>query len=194
MDLRVKILFVLVVVLNSSLFAQFKKDSTENIKEENQVILLDTVVEVKDVEILVFKNKEEEMLYFKYKSRIRKVIPYVKIAKQLYAELQDKEDNSKKKEYKKYRKGVEKEMRDKFEKELKDLSIGQGQMLVKLINRETDNNCYGIIKDVKGGFSAWTWQIVAKRWGYDLKEPYDKKKERLVELAIRSLGNEYKID
>jgi hypothetical protein len=45
--------------------------------------------------------------------------------------------------------------------------------MVKLINRETGNNCYHIIKEIKGGFSAWAWQIVAKHYTYDLKEEYD---------------------
>ena len=174
--------------------AQFQKDSSENIPAEQQVVLLDTMIEFEPVDVVRFRSKEEEILYYKYRSRIRKVIPYVKIAKKLYEELREKEEASKKRAYRKYRKSVEKEMRDKFENELKDLTVGQGQMLVKLINRETGGNCYAIIKDIKGGFSAWGWQIVARRWGYNLKEPYDVRKERLVELAIRSLGQEYQID
>ena len=82
-------------------------------------------------------------------------------------------------------------MRDKFEKELRDHSINEGKVLVKLLNRETGNNCYKIIKEVKGGFAAWTWQIVAKHYTYDLKEIYDPKKEWILEMAIKSLGPEY---
>jgi len=174
--------------------AQFIKDSSENISAETQVILLDTLIAFEPIDVVRFRSKEEEILYYKYRSRIRKVIPYVRIAKKLYTELQEIEEASKKRVYRKYRKSVEKEMREKFENELKDLTIGQGQMLVKLINRETGGNCYAIIKDIKGGFSAWGWQIVARRWGYNLKEPYDPRRERLIELAIRSLGQEYNTD
>ena len=111
----------------------------------------------------------------------------------MYAEVVSKKEAEKRKDYRHYRKDLEKEMRGKFEKELRDLTIGQGKVLVKLINRETANNCYGIIKEVKGGFSAWTWQLVAKHYDYNLKEAYDPNKERILELAIKSLGAEYDV-
>jgi hypothetical protein len=120
-------------------------------------------------------------------------MPYVKIAKELYAELNEKEETSKRREFRHYRKDLEKEMREKFEKELKDLTVGQGEMLFKLINRETGNNCYKIIKEIKGPVPAWFYQIIAKRWGYDLKDNYDPKKEKMIELIIKELGNNYKV-
>lgn len=84
-------------------------------------------------------------------------------------------------------------MRTKFEKELKDLSTSQGEMLFKLINRETGNNAFEIIKQVKGGFNAWLMQQLAKQWSYDLKDKYDPKKEKMIELIIKELGAEYKV-
>lgn len=148
-------------------------------------------VNVRDVNIVAFKNKEDWQTYYKYKSRIKKVIPYVKIAKQLYVELEAEKEAVRRGQYRKYRKDVEKEMRTKFEKELKNLTTGQGEMLFKLLNRETGNNAYGLIKDVKGGPTAWFYQIVAKRWGYDLKEKYDPGKEKMIEMIIKELGPEY---
>ncbi len=150
-------------------------------------------INLNDVTIVSFKTKEDWMMYYKYKSRIRKVLPYVKIAKQLYAELQEEKSTSKKREYRHYRKDLEKEMRAKFEKELKDLNTGQGEMLFKLINRETGNNAYEIIKQVKGGFNAWIMQQLARRWGYNLKDKYDPKQEKMIEMIIKELGAEYKI-
>lgn len=150
-------------------------------------------VSFRDVNIIYFKTDEERMLYYKYKSRIQKVLPYVKIAKQLYAEIKDEKANSKKREYRHYRKDVEKEMRQKFEKELKNLTTGQGEMLFKLINRETQNNAYTIIKEIKGKFTAWFYQLIGKRWGYDLKENYDPKKEKLIEIIIKEMGPAYNV-
>lgn len=155
--------------------------------------LTDTVFTLPEATIFRFKSKEDEMEYYKTLSRIRKVMPYVQIAKTMHNEIYAVKDNSKKKEYKAYRKDTEKEMREKFEKELRNLSINQGKVLVKLINRETGNNCYNLIKDIKNPISAWGWQIVAKRYGYDLKETYDPKKEWIMEMAIRTLGKEYNI-
>ena len=84
-------------------------------------------------------------------------------------------------------------MRTKFENELKDLTTGQGEMLFKLINRETKNNAYTLIREVKGKMTAWFYQIVGKRWGYDLKENYDPEKERLIEMIIKEMGPAYNV-
>jgi hypothetical protein len=150
-------------------------------------------VSFRDVNIVYFRTDEERMLYYKYKSRIQKVLPYVKIAKQLYTEIKSEKENSKRREYRHYRKDVEKEMRTKFENELKNLSTSQGEMLFKLINRETKNNAYTLIKEIKGGFTAWFYQMVGKRWGYDLKENYDPEKEKLIEMIIKEMGPAYNV-
>jgi hypothetical protein len=151
----------------------------------------DTTITLHQVNYVTFKNVDDQMEFYKDISRIRAVLPYVKMGKKLYIEVKDQKEADSKKEFRHYRKDIEKEMRGKFEKELKDLTISQGKVMVKLLNRETGNNCYHIIKDIKGGFSAWTWQIVARHYSYDLKEEYDPHKEWILELAIKSLGPEY---
>lgn len=151
----------------------------------------DTTIELHQVNYVTFKNKDDQMEYYKDISRIRTVLPYVRASKRLYAQIQQEKANDSRQEYRHYRRDLEKDMKEKFEKELKDLTIGQGKVMVKLINRETGNNCYHIIKDIKGGFSAFTWQIVARHYSYDLKEEYDPHKEWILELAIKALGPEY---
>ncbi|HRN94530.1 MAG: DUF4294 domain-containing protein [Chitinophagales bacterium] len=174
--------------ISSNLSAQiFKSNDTIPLSDTMQTYYLP------EVDIVNFKTDDEWREYYQTYSRVKKVMPYVKIANQLYAELQNKEGNSKRSEYRHYRKDLEKEMRQKFEKELRNLSIGQGKVLVKLINRETGNNCYKIIKEVKGGFNAFVWQIVAKRYDYNLKENYDPQKEKMIELVIKQLGKEYNV-
>lgn len=150
-------------------------------------------VNLGDVTVVSFKNKEDWQTYYKYKSRIIKVMPYVRIANQLYRELEAEKEAKKRGQYRKYRKDVEKEMRTKFEKELKNLTTGQGEMLFKLLNRETGNNAYSMIKELKGGPTAWFYQIIAKRWGYDLKEKYNPKEEKMIELIIKELGTNYNV-
>jgi hypothetical protein len=187
---------VAAVLWSFAVNAQFKKDSLETKSDTAAFNPADTmqVYYLKEVDIVNFKTSDEWREYYQTMSRVKKVMPYVKIARQLYVELQMKEDASRRKEYRHYRKDVEKEMRQRFEKELKNLSINQGKMLVKLINRETGNNCYTIIKDVKGGFNAFVWQIVAKRYDYNLKENYDPQQEKMVELVIKQLGKEYQVN
>ena len=82
-------------------------------------------------------------------------------------------------------------MRETFEKQVKDLTISEGKVLFKLLGRETGQNSYHIIKECKNGFSAWTYQIVAKHYTYDLKQDYDPHREWILEMAIAYLGAEY---
>jgi hypothetical protein len=67
----------------------------------------------------------------------------------------------------------EKELKKEFTDQLVKLSVYQGKVLMKLINRQTGNNCYEIIEEYKGFFSAAFWQTIAFVFGSNLKQPYD---------------------
>ncbi|HMG82270.1 MAG TPA: DUF4294 domain-containing protein [Ferruginibacter sp.] len=73
-----------------------------------------------------------------------------------------------------YLKTREKELRTEFTDPLSNMSIFQGKILMKLINRETGNNCYNIIKGYKGGMTARLYQTVAFFFDSNLKQPYDR--------------------
>ena len=74
---------------------------------------------------------------------------------------------------KKVIKDREKDLRSTFASKLMNLSVYQGRVLMKLINRETGNNCYDILKEYKGGFDARLYQTVAFFFGSNLKQSYD---------------------
>lgn len=76
-------------------------------------------------------------------------------------------------ERKKIIKGKEKELRLQFTEPLTNLSVYQGKVLMKLVNRQTGNNCYEIIKEYKGGLQARFYQTVAFFFGSSLKQPFD---------------------
>lgn len=76
-------------------------------------------------------------------------------------------------ERKKIIKGREKELRQQFTEPLTNLSVYQGRVLMKLVNRQTGNNCYEIIKEYKGGLQARFYQTVAFFFGSSLKQDYD---------------------
>lgn len=87
----------------------------------------------------------------------------------------------------------EKELKKEFTDPLTNLSIYQGKVLMKLINRETGNNCYDIIKEYKGGFTARFYQTVAFFFSSNLKQPYDKngedvEMEKIVQEVERMYG------
>jgi hypothetical protein len=82
-------------------------------------------------------------------------------------------------------KSREKELKREFADKVTSLSVYQGKVLMKLINRETGNNCYQLIKEYKGGLNAGIWQTVAFVFGSSLKQPYspngdDQEIEKLV--------------
>lgn len=87
----------------------------------------------------------------------------------------------------------EKELKKEFSDPLKNLSVYQGKVLMKLINRETNGvNCYDIIKELKGGFSARLWQTVAFVFGSDLKQPYDAAgKDAEIESIVKEVQRMY---
>lgn len=87
----------------------------------------------------------------------------------------------------------EKELKKEFTDPLTNLSVYQGKVLMKLINRETGNNCYEIIKEYKGGFTARFYQTVAFFFSSNLKQPYDKngddvEMEKIVQEVERMYG------
>src|SRR5580700_7617977 len=87
-----------------------------------------------------------------------------------------------------YIKSKEKDLKKEFTEPLTNLSIYQGKILMKLINRQTGNNCYNIIKDYKGGFSARFWQTVAFFFGSSLKQPYDPKgDDQQIEAIVQEI-------
>lgn len=69
----------------------------------------------------------------------------------------------------------EKELKAAFSDKITNLSVYQGKVLMKLINRETGDNCYEILKEYKGGANARFWQTVAFVFGSNLKQPYEPK-------------------
>jgi Domain of unknown function (DUF4294) len=93
---------------------------------------------------------------------------------------------------KKYIRSREKELKKEFADPLKDLSVYQGKVLMKLINRQTGNNCYEIIKEYKGGFNARIYQTVAFVFGSSLKQSYDPSDEdRDIESIVMEIERMY---
>ncbi len=105
-----------------------------------------------------------------------------KVIQSVNAQLANVQDEKTRKQIIKSR---EKELKRDFADKVTNLSVYQGKVLMKLINRETGNNCYQLIKEYKGGFNASIWQTVAFVFGSSLKLPYnpqgeDQEIEKLV--------------
>jgi len=88
-------------------------------------------------------------------------------------------------ERRRYVKKVEERLMDEFGDDLKSLTITQGQILIKLIDRETGDTSYELLRELRGSFSAFFWQSIARLFGSNLKSEYDPLYEdRLIEDII----------
>ena len=115
--------------------------------------------------------------------------PYARVAGFTINDINAKLTNvSSKKNRKEYIKSREKELRKTFADPLSNLSVYQGKVLMKLINRQTGNNCYEIIKEYKGGMNARMYQTVAFFFGSSLKQQWDLSDK--TDRQIESFANE----
>jgi hypothetical protein len=120
---------------------------------------------------------------------LKKVYPYSKLIK---VKLKDLNDGLAKchneKDRKEYLKNKEKDLFSQYEEELKNLTISQGRLLLKLIDRETQQTTYDLIKEYKGPVSAIFWQSIARIFGSNLKSTYDPYGEdQLIEELLQLL-------
>jgi benzoyl-CoA reductase/2-hydroxyglutaryl-CoA dehydratase subunit BcrC/BadD/HgdB len=125
--------------------------------------------------------------YNRLRNAVYVTYPYAKTAGTTLNDVNDRLASiQSKSERKKYIKTREKELKEQFTDPLSNLSVYQGKVLMKLINRQTSNNCYEIIKEYKGSLSARMYQTVAFFFGsslrqdYDIKNSYDRQIENFV--------------
>ncbi len=128
-------------------------------------------------------------LYLRLKRDVLRAYPYAKIASDKLISVNDTLSLIKRtRERKKYIKESEKRMKAEFEEELKRLTVNQGKILIKLVDRETGSTGYEIVKELRGPFEAMFWQTMAKMFGSTLKMEYDPNGEdKLIEGIVRSI-------
>ena len=153
---------------------------------QNDTFYLARMADVYVYPPMVFKSKQQERFYWRTVRDVKKTLPFAKelaremqVADQQLALLAD--DKARRKWWKQY----EKYLFHKYEDDLRHMTASQGQMLMKLMDRESDRTSYEIIKHYRGKASANFWQFVAKLFKNDLKEEYDATdKDRIVERVI----------
>ncbi|MBU1720258.1 MAG: DUF4294 domain-containing protein, partial [Bacteroidetes bacterium] len=126
----------------------------------------------------VFKSQRQRRLYDKLVRNVKKVYPYAKLAGMKMREYEKMlapiEDKSKRKELMKL---AEASLKAEFEDDIRKMTFSQGKILIKLIDRETGETSYEIVKELRGGLQAFFWQQLGRLFGVNLKEDYDPKEE-----------------
>lgn len=135
-----------------------------------------------------FKSKSDYREYQRLIRNLKAAYPYSQIAKNKMSEMEQHFQTLKsKRERDAYVKEVEKQMRTEFEGQLVKLTITQGRILIKLIDRELGHSSYDLVKNLKGGTSAFLWQTIARIFGSNLKAKFDPEGEDklLNELVVQ---------
>ena len=142
-------------------------------------------------EILIYKEKmdpEARKQFLMLQSRVYKTYPYAKLAAERLTTLNNGMANLKtNKEKKRYFKIVEGYLSNEFEAKLKKLSRKQGQILVKLIHRQTGNTTYELVKNLKSGWKAFWSNTAASMFDINLKTkytPFDVNEDYLIETIL----------
>lgn len=121
-----------------------------------------------------FKNERQRRQWTRYIYNVKKVLPYARILSREFKIINDSLAlMTTEKQRDKYLERKEKELFAKYEYNLKHLTVKQGRILIKLIDRETGSTSYEAIRLLKGRFKAFWWQSVARMFGSSLKVEYD---------------------
>lgn len=160
--------------------AQVEDRPLDSIAEKMIVIEGDSIVynsipleEVYVFSRLKFPSYKDKLRYYILRRKTIKVFPYAKMAAERLQELNDRLSKIKKaRQRKKYTKIVQKYIEGEFSDELKKLTRTEGQILVKLIHRQTGETTFGLVKELRSGWRAFWYNTTAKMFNISLKEEY----------------------
>jgi hypothetical protein len=149
-------------------------------------------VEIKEVTVFARPRNNKRNDYRKYErliNNIKRVYPYALMVRVKMNQVnEDLKKISGEKERKTYIKNFEKNIFAEYEDDIRNMTITQGKLLIKLIDRETQNTSYVLIRDYRGKLSAAFWQGIARIFGTNLKEEYDPYgDDALIEFIIREV-------
>ena len=187
--------------LCGSLFAEAQTVKTNIVPEgyqRAQVVNGDTVPVVNLREVYVyppvkFKNKRQQYQYNKLVRDVKRTLPYAKLIYETLIETYEYiETLPTEKEQRAHLKRMEKELFEQYKPELKKMTLSQGKLLIKLVDRECNQSAYNLAKAFLGPFRAGFWNICAGMFGASLKSEYDPKgkdaqTERVVVLVENGL-------
>jgi hypothetical protein len=158
--------------------------------ERNGIILPE--IDIKEVVIIGRPSTAKKFPFYRYQRLIynlKKVYPYSQVVKaKLSAINEELEKIPDDRNRKKYLRKVEKDIFGQYEDDVRDMTITQGRLLIKLIDRETLNTSYDLIRQYRGAFSAAFWQSIARIFGTNLKEQYDPYGEdSVIEIILHEI-------
>jgi hypothetical protein len=130
-----------------------------------------------------------QQAYLKLRRDVIRVYPYAKLASTKLKYINDQVATmTNERQKKRFIKETERELKNQFEQELKKLTMTQGRILIKLIDRETGSTSYSLVKELRGTLQAFFWQGLARLFGENLKSEYDASGEdQMIEQIVRQI-------
>lgn len=174
-------IIILLLVFSFSGLAQDTIPKSEEGEVEYYIIQGDTIprsaIDLNEVIVfkpLKFSSKEERRRYLILRRKTRKVYPYAKLAADRLVALNNRLDSIKSKSGKKrYTKIIHKYLENEFASELKKLTRTEGQILIKLIHRQTGETAFELVKRLRSGWKAFWYNTTASAFDISLKREYD---------------------
>lgn len=171
--------YMAVILLFSAslpLFSQNRdNDMMEYIVKGKDTLFIAELPAAKVYEKLPRQKGREWRKYYRLVYNFNKTYPYALVAKKIIDQTDSTiiAENMRHGEREKFINAKQKELFEAFEKPMRNMTISQGALLMRLIDREAGKSSYLIIKDYKSRMAAGFWQGIAKLFGSDLKKPYD---------------------
>ena len=187
-----KIIVYLLLLFPVLVCAQVKDIQQDSTKNNYVIIENDSVIDLEEVMLLhklEFDGKADRRRYLILRRKTVKVYPYAKLAAERLQTMNDRMKQIKKKSLRKtYTKRVQKYIEEQFSEELKQLTRTEGQILVKLIHRQTGTTAFDLIKDLRSGWRAFWFNNTAKLFDISLKrefDPLNEKEDYLIEDILQ---------
>ncbi len=177
-------------------FAQVKEEQKDSISDHYIIIEGDsiprTAIDLDEVMLLhklQFNSKEDRRQYLILKRKTIKVYPYAKLAAERLETLNKRLDKmTSKRDRKRYAKRIQKYIEGEFSDELKKLTRTEGQILIKLIHRQTGHTTFELIKELRNGWRAFWFNNTARMFDISLKREFDPlniKEDYLIEDVLQ---------
>lgn len=171
---------IFLILLGSVGFAQFEEEPLDSISENLVMVEGDSIfhssIALDEVYLfgrLKFDSYKDKLRYYILRRKTLKVYPYAKLAAERLVELNDSIEKIKKRRHqKRYTKEVQRFIEDEFSEELKKLTRTEGQILVKLIYRQTGTTAFDLVKELRSGWRAFWYNTTAKIFKISLKEEF----------------------
>jgi hypothetical protein len=180
--------WILIAASSNNLKAQVSDSSFHmGIIQNGDTIIHKNLIEITVFPDMDFKNNRHERRYNRFVDKVKKVYPYARLAGDMLDEYEPKYlalDNDK--DRRRMMKDLEQQLLDQYKDELKRMTLSEGRILLKLIDRETTRTSFVLIKEFRGGVSATFWQGIARLFGSNLKSEYEPHGEdRVLEEIVR---------